>query len=83
MPILTHHCTYILLISMNIFGCHIANISHAAIMLNGHIDPTLLQISTKMQSTVAGTFSHIIAKYVLETNMPSNATHANLLMCTY
>ena len=40
---------------------HIANMSHTTIMLNGHIDPTYLPISTTIQPTTKAT-SHIFAK---------------------
>ena len=50
-------------------GYHITNMSHTAIRLNGHIGPKSLPISTKIQPIAIAT-SHIICKYVQETNMP-------------
>ena len=32
--------THVFDMSLNKYACHIANISHTAIMLNGHINPT-------------------------------------------
>ena len=47
---------------------HMANKSDITTMQNGHMDPKVLQISTKVQPTATVT-SHIIAKYVPETNI--------------
>ena len=47
--------------------------SHTAIMLNEHTDPTYLSISTKIEPTATAT-SHLIATYVPETNMPLKST---------
>ena len=41
--------------SLNIYGCHIANIIHTAIMIYRHIDPTFLHICTRTQPTAAYT----------------------------
>ena len=71
--------------SLNKCGCDIANVGHTAIMLNGHIDPIFLQVSTKRQPTATVT-SHIIAKYVPKLNMPSNAidmAHMQISSCAY
>ena len=64
------------------YGCHIENMSHTAIMLNGHVDPTYLPIATRIQSSATAS-SHIIAKYVPEQICPLNVTYANYFMCTY
>ena len=68
------------------YGCHIENMSHVAIMLKGHADPTYLSISAKMQPTVAATL-YIIAKNVPETILPVKyyiyTTYANYSMCRY
>ena len=44
------------------------NVTCTAITLNGHKFSTFLHIPTKIQTTLTVT-SHIIAKYVPETNM--------------
>ena len=54
--------------SLNKYGCYIANMIHKAIILNGHIHPTVLYIYGKIQPTPPD-ISHIIAKYVPETNL--------------
>ena len=46
-----------------------SNINNIAIMLKGHIDLIYFPISTKIPQTATAT-SHIITKYVPETNMP-------------
>ena len=55
--------------SLNKHGCHIAKMSHRAIMLNGHIDSTFLHICAKAQPIAISTL-HVIAMYVTETNIP-------------
>ena len=61
-----HHVTrnniHIFDISLNKYGCPTANIAQTAKMLYGHIDPTLLHVFAKIQTT-AKTSSHVIAKY--------------------
>ena len=37
------------------YGCHITHSNQTAITLNGHIDPTYLSISTKIQPTATAT----------------------------
>ena len=68
------------------YDCHIANMSHTVIMPYGYIDPKYLPICTTIQATATGS-SHIIAKYIPETNMPlrchTYSTYANNFMCTY
>ena len=56
------------------YGYHIANMSHRAIILNWHIEQTGLPICTKIQPTATAS-SHINAKYMPETNIPSNARY--------
>ena len=58
-------CRHILL---NKYDCHIAYTSHTSNIVNGYIHPTFLQICAKTQPTAIHT-SHVIAKYVLETNV--------------
>ena len=60
---------YTYLMSLNKYDCHIANISHTAIMLHAHIDPTFLHMSAKMQETSISTL-HVIDMHVPATNMP-------------
>ena len=52
----------------------IENMTHTAIILNGHIDTTFLYIPTKIQPNTTYT-AYIIAKYVAETNMALKATY--------
>ena len=47
---------------MNKYNFQIANMTHTAIMLYGHIDPTFLNVCTKTKPTTIFT-SHIIALY--------------------
>ena len=61
----------------NIYNCHIANIHHTAIMLNGHMKPTLLHMCAKTQPTTISS-SHVIAMYVTATNMPLQCIIWNL-----
>ena len=61
-------CTYLKYI-IDKYGYHNANIAHIANMLNKHKHPTFLHQYAKTQPTVAYT-SHVISKYVLETNIP-------------
>ena len=52
-------------------------------MLNAHVDPTLLCKYTKIHPTAMST-SSVIAKYVLETNMPIKlGVYAKYLTCIY
>ena len=60
----------IIYLELNKYHSHIAYISHTTNILNGYIDSTFLHICAKIQSTVIHT-SHVIAKYVLEINMPT------------
>ena len=53
------------------YDWHIAYLSHTANILNGHIEPTFLLICAETQLTAIHT-SHVIAKHMLETNMPTN-----------
>ena len=77
------HCTHILYISLNKYDCHIAILSYPVNMLNGYVDPPFLYICTRTQSNVINT-SHHIAKYVLETNMPTQlGIQAKYLMGLY
>ena len=46
------------------YVCNIENMSHTAIMPNGHIDQTYLPIFTKIQPTAPATL-YIIGIYVL------------------
>ena len=68
------------------YGCHIPNIHHLTNIPHGHIDATSLHMCAKTQPT-ATSASPVIAKYVLETNMPTNlgiyAIYVQYLMCTY
>ena len=66
------------LLTWHKYGCYIANMSHTTIMLNSHIDPTYLPMSTKIQPTTAAT-SYINAKYVPEANMPLKCHICQLL----
>ena len=53
-------------ILLNKYAGHISNMSHTTIMLNRHIDLTLLYACAKRQPTAAST-SHATAIFVLET----------------
>ena len=54
-----------------------------AIMLNGHIDPTYLPLSTKTEPTATAT-SCVISKYIPGTNMALKCyVYANYFICTY
>ena len=44
---------YTYLISLNKYECHITKMSHTAIMLHVHRDPTLLHICAKTQPTAS------------------------------
>ena len=73
---------YIYLTSLNTYGSYIENMSHIAIMLNGYICTSFLLISTKIQPNATPT-SHNIAKYLPETNMPSNTIYMpNMQICS-
>ena len=63
------HCTHICHMWLSKNGCHIANMSHTAIMLTGHIDQTSLHECARTQPTEISTW-HVIAMYVPETSMP-------------
>ena len=65
----THMSLYTFDMSLNKYGCYIANMNHWAIILYRHIDPTFVYISIKMQPTSLHT-AYIIAKYVPKTKMP-------------
>ena len=71
---------YIFEMSLNKYGHHIANMSHTAIMLHEHIDPTFMYMYAKTQAYAIPT-SQAIAMYVPATNMPLKchiyATYAN------
>ena len=59
--------------------------THTAIVLNGHIVPTFLHVSSNIQPTGMAT-SNIIANTCLKQTCPSNAiygAYTNKLMCTY
>ena len=56
-------------ISLNKYGCHTANISHTAIILNGHTNQKFLDTCAKTQQTAIPT-SHLIVTYVPKTNIP-------------
>ena len=47
------HCTH--LMSPNKCDCNIANVTHPAIMLNGHVGPTFLYMCAKTQPTAIST----------------------------
>ena len=47
----SHITVHILTMSSNIYDYHIVNVSHTAIMVNAHIDPTFFHTSAKTQST--------------------------------
>ena len=65
------------------YGCHTSNLTHRAIKLYRHIDPTFLTMSTKIHTPATAT-SHIVVKYVPETNMPLKyQIYANYCMHTY
>ena len=51
-PCETEQCTHISYISLNKYGCHIANIAHTTHMLHGHIDPTFLHMYAKLQQVL-------------------------------
>ena len=55
---------------LNKYECYIAYESHTNNILNGHIDPTFLHTCHKTQPTAINT-THVIVKYVPETNMPN------------
>ena len=55
--------------SLNKYGCHITNMSHIIIMLNGHTDISILHMYAKTQVTATPT-SHVIVMSVPATNMP-------------
>ena len=63
-----------------------ANMSHTTTMLNGHIDPKYLPISTKIQPPATATLQ-TITKYVPETNMSLKCykyvTYTNYFMCKH
>ena len=48
-----------------------------------YIDPTLLHIYIKTKQQFAALIYHAMATYMMTTNMPSNATHANKFTCRY
>ena len=50
------------------YGCHTANASHTAIILNGHADPTILHIYAKTYPTAIST-SYVTAMHMPNTNM--------------
>ena len=60
-------CRHILL---NKYDCHIAYVRQASNILNGYIDWIFLHICAKTQPTAINT-SHVIAKYVLVTGIPT------------
>ena len=77
--------TYLTYFTEQIWMPH-PNIAQMANMLNGHIYPILLHRYTKTQPTAVST-SPVIAKYVLERNMPTKldtcAIYAKNLTCIY
>ena len=83
MPQLTSHWTYIWHMSLNKYGCYIINITHTAIMLNGHIDPTFLPISTKIQpccthNQLQQLFHTLLANMLPKQIWISNATYCHI-----
>ena len=56
-------------ISLNKYGCQIANMNHTAIMLHEHTDSEFLHMCAKRQETPKSA-SHIIAMYVPAANIP-------------
>ena len=62
------HCTHVWHVSLNQYGYHITNMSYTAIMLNGHMDPTIVHRCAKTQQTLISN-AHVIAIYVSERNM--------------
>ena len=57
-------------ILLNKYDCHIAYVSDTTDILNGHIDQTFLHMCATAQPTAIHS-SHVITKYVLETNVPN------------
>ena len=65
-----HHCAHMWHIWLNKYSCYIANVCHTANMWNGH-RPNIFAHKCQ-NSTICNTpFYHVIAKYVLETNIPT------------
>ena len=64
---------------LNKYVYHLAYVSHTINILNAHIDPTVCHICAKAQPTALHS-SHVIAKYVLATYMPTHRhPHTTLL----
>ena len=64
--------------SLNKYCYNITNVTHIAIMLNEHDNPTFVYISTKMKPRASDT-SHIIAKYVpWNKHVPQNPKYTNM-----
>ena len=58
---------------MDKYGCHIANMSHTAIIQNGHIDPTFLHTCAKTQIKLQHeTTISVFASYELTANNSLN-----------
>ena len=68
--------------SLNKYDYHIAYASHTTNILNRHKDPTLLYICALTQPSAIHT-SHVIAKYVLETNMPTKLSISAICQISY
>ena len=79
--IYSHVTVHIFNMSLNKYGCTIANMSHTASMLYGHIEPTLLHKCALTQATAIFT-SHVIAMYV-PVKFHLYAKYTNLIMCTW
>ena len=62
------HCTHVWHVSLNQYGYHITNMSYTAIMLNGHMDPTIVHRCAKTKQTLISN-AHVVAIYVPERNM--------------
>ena len=56
-------------VSLNIYGCQIANIGHNILILHGHTD--LIMVHTCIKTKPTTPLFHLIAIYVVETNMPT------------
>ena len=79
-PESTSMLLYTYLMSLNKYGCHIANMSHIVIMVNSYIDPIFLDIYTKTQPTAISTL-YVIAMYVPATNMSLNKAYIQGSIC--
>ena len=62
-------CVCVCVMSLKKYDWQNPNMSHTAIMLKGHTDPTFLHMCATIQPTAIST-SHGIAMYLPATNMP-------------